>query len=322
MKKLVKALLCSASFSLCSTQAEEQQSDWIYSVNVNWRSFGDFDFDAFDMSPGDESYLDGSVQVVGVDGSGNPILWRYTVANSLDQIDVISLNEVTYSQGNFTGASDDINSGLGIVLKAKNKYSITETASIFSVLSIATANTDDSHSASGSISYVGYDLGAGNFWNGAPGGGPDPSTLEMDFAEHTIMPIAPAGSTSAMVSFDVDMTVYTFAYGLEAAAYQNNGTTLNLSCGPTLTVVNYDLERSFVARNSSGTVLASMREKDDDFSLRAGGYVSAGFSHSFSEDWEFNGGLRYDWIPVDLETDFGDMELSGTSAFFGVTLEF
>lgn len=325
MNSIIRALVCAASLGTCATvvaQEQEQSSSWRFSLGVNWRSFGDVHFDSLDLSPGAETYLDGAVQAVGFDGNGNPILWNYSVDDSLEQVDVLSLNEITYSQGNFEGGDDDLSLGTGVVLSARSEKRILPGIGLVPVFSLATAGTDGSYGAAASVSYVGYDLGPGNFWNGAPGGGPDPNTLDMDFAEHNIMPVSPAGSTTATISFDTELELYTLACGLETVPFQWKDIALSLAAGPTLSIVDCEMERKYSAVNSSGLTVASGSDSDDKTSFRAGAFLALEIAYSFTEKLALSGTLRYDWIPVDMETSFGSIDLSGASAQVGIVWSF
>lgn len=302
-------------------QPTTQATDWTFKVGLNFRSFGDLSIQPMTLNSG--GFLNGSV----TDFGGGQFL--YTVEAPLAQISGVNLDLVTFSTADQMSGSDDIDSGTGFAI---NGLKIVETKDNFSwgySVSFTTAFSDTSSRFNGALSDTQYNLGAN--WNTLPDSNGDvpilpPPGAPVDGKTEAVSgnntPITTGGSDSTLkVHYDLDLSLYTLGTGL-TAHWQNEKLAIFAAAGPTLSIVDFDIENSVTAQFADGSNFFNQSESDDGTKLRLGTYFELGLELEINETWGAGFSTRYDWVPVEVNSDLAEMELSGLSAQIFVAYQF
>lgn len=122
---------------------------------------------------------------------------------------------------------------------------------------------------------------------------------------------------------DLDLDAFTFGIGLGTDVVLPVG-ALRLEVGPSLTVVDYDESATTAAYWSSDDVpvYSAVRTSDDGVDFLGGLYGDLSFAYDFNERFGVGLGIRYDYVYQKLETDLGDVDLSGFSAMLKFQVRF
>lgn len=323
MKKIIfTAIILTSAFLFAQDNqvVKQQESTWKLSVGANYRSFGEVNIKQRPVNGG--QFFNGSVTDI---GGGN---YLYTVTDPTTQVFVdATLNDtVTFSTATATAGEFDIDGGLaGITLKGSKILKKNNGFTWSLDLSLTTAYSQSSNTTTPTISDTGFDLGAQD-WNdsfdnsGFQHPGPYPPSAPIDgktegvAAEYT--PFYPANSISSMVvNYDLNLGVYTIGMGLNGA-YKIGAVNLFIAGGPTLSVVDYDIDYSAQSGSFSEQISC------ESTTLRGGLYGEFGLEVSLGEKWGVGISSRYDWIPVELNTDLADFELSGLSGNIFISYNF
>ncbi len=297
------------------------QDSWTLAIGVNYREMGELNMDAFQAADG--GFLDGAV----TDFGGG--LWLFEVEDPMQQVDGTELDKVTFTSAETFGGTDRIDNGIGFIIRAEKGSGINGW-STYEVLSLVTAWVDSEANAAASGTYYEYDVGQN--WNtlpdidsevpfNPPPGSPIPEKDTAVGANNSFV-VVPNGNAKVNFSYDVELGYYTFGAGL-ASTYNDEAFRFYVGAGPSLSLVDYDIERSVTGYWSDGSG-AFYREGEDASStkVRAGIYAEVGMEYHFNERWGMGVSGRYDWIPVDINTDLGSIELSGLSGQISLIYNF
>lgn len=307
----------SADLDTCATST----SDWQMQFGLNYRSFGDFDFKSLSLGGG--GFLNGSV----TDYGGGQFL--YQVDDPQSQISGANLELVNFVQlgSGSIGGSDDVDDGIGTVLKFSKVAARDGHFSWGYDFSFTTAFSDSSMGTSLALNDVQYNLGAN--WNTLPDGNGDlplnpppgaPASGKNEAVSANNTPITVDAGSRLVLDYDLDLGVYTFGAGLNAT-WEQNGWSLFAGAGPALSIVDYDLSLDARAVRGDQTVYSESQD-EDDLTLRFGGYAEAGVYFSSCGKWGLGAAARYDWVPVELNNSLAELDLSGLSGQFFVQYNF
>ena len=295
---------------LATTYAE----NWELSMGANYRTFNGIELKNRTVNKG--GFLDGSV--TGIDTNADQIddLWLYQVSSPLQQIDVANLNEVTYTQATLGRNNVDMDDGIGLVLKGRYALTHNDQFNIKLDLSLTTATTSSRLNVNGIINTVGFNIG--EVWNNSPfpGGGPTPDQLEKLSLGHADMGILVDGNGQVLSRIGFDLNLYTFGLGI-SGQYDLGDFSLFAGIGPTVSIVDYEVKENINGywKDGSGTFYQESNSEKQT-KLRGGFYAELGLSYAINEKWGMGIAGRYDYIPVKVTTDIGDIDLTG----FGVQL--
>ncbi len=304
--KYCSTILLFTGIALTGHAAEEHA--WKFSIGVNHRSFKEVSAKSTQLNGG--AFLDGSVTGLDLNSDGTDDLWHYVVKDSQQQLGAALLSSVTYTQGRLTGESNKIDNGIGLVLKGSTALWQQEKLTLELDLSLATAFTHSGSSFGGTEVYTEYDIGES--WNA--GGAADPDQLEKFTGTIPLFIQVATGNGRVSLRSDLDLSIYTFAAGL-SANYTISNFNLFAGVGPSLTVVDYDIESEFIGYWADGSgVFYSDKQSEDGIKLRAGGYVELGVDYDFTKDFSVGVAGRYDYIPVEVNNNLTSMDISGLSA--------
>ncbi len=284
----IKIGLCSFALASLSCVAAEE---WKLSLGVTYRTFDDISMHGLTLGDGSK-YLDGD------DDGSNPI-------SPVDQVTPPSssfplLGEaVSLHRANYTGASDELDSGTGLVFGASKQM---DNGFGFELSFVYIDTSFDEG--------VNADTYTDVFYGGVPGG-------SDEFGD---MP--PGGKTAdVQIRYDMDVTLYTFGAGI-SKTLQIGAFDMKFSGGPTITIADFDM--SYVATQSFTGIddVNHGSGSDDGIDLLLGAYVAADLSYDFNENWGMALGLRYDLIVNEIESDIADIDASGLSVELKVTYQF
>jgi hypothetical protein len=306
---------------LASGQEQESSSSWRWSLGANWRAFGEIEFKGFDFTPGDDVYVNGSVEDVGAGA-----LYEYTVSNSVKQVDNVTLDTVEFQKAELSDTDDELGGAPGAVLMLSKPLAKRGGLTVGVEFSLSTAFMSTDFSEAAGLSAYQFDI-APNTWTNANapavGGGPDPDTFSETFGVYDRSQLAVSTTAlTAMVSYDLSLDVYTLGAGLTLSATLGDARVL-LGAGPALTIVDYDLERRSSAAwsDGSGSVFAD-RQSDHGTAVRGGAYVRLGLEWPLSDTTAIGFSGRYDYVAPELNTDTARLELSGLSGQLALTFGF
>lgn len=301
------------------TKAKAKTSKWRHSVGVNLRALGDIDLKGGDVTPGNTTFINGSVVDV---GAGN---FTYTVVDSVLQIDNATLDTVEYQKAFIVDQSVDLDDSVGLAISTRRTIGSKDKFIFEFDLSLTTTFVSDDVSASGTTKAFEFNI-APNTWTNAnapnPGGGPDPNTKQQIFAIINQSQILTATNPiTAMVNYDLDVDLYTFGCGFNIG-YTCKKLQLKMSAGPTLTLVDADVSRRTTAGFTGGTTFFNNKKNDDDFVVRGGAYALVGLQCDLGKSWGIGVAGRYDYVAVDVDTDIADFDLDGFSGQLYLDFEF
>ncbi len=277
--------------------------DWELSIGPSYRTFGDIDFDSYEFNnPNHADYID-------ADESTSPNLLTYDSANGPYILDV-SNSEASVRNVTFTGDNADLDGAPGFVLGANRK--VAEGWTLDLSLTGVFADQDETFTGSTNVDVTSYAL--------------DPNNITPTAARWVAKGISPT-TTPAQIdtALNFDTTVNLYTVGLGVASEDVFGAwTIRIGAGPTLSLADYDMSRTeTLSWASSGqNVYSSQTEDDDGLEVHAGGYANVGVEYNFSERMGLALNGRYDWIPSDMETDFGEVDLSGFSGQLRFTYKY
>ena len=310
MKNIVitTLLLTSAFIYAQGDQQLETSKDsgWKLSIGANYRSFGKTTFKQVGK------YVNGSLTDI---GSGGVSQYLYKVADPTSQVLVHGGNDtVTFTAANESSSEFDIDNGVGVVLKAGKVFSQGDVISWSFDLSLATAYSQSSHSVATTSTTFNF-----GDWNISPDGngvvtpGPYPPSAPIaGKTEGVSGNNTPTGATTAgHIKYDLNLGLYTLGAGVSASSHLGP-ITLFVGGGPTLSVVDYDIDYSVLV----------MDDSSESTRLRAGLYTELGVEVSIGEKWGIGVSGRYDWIPVEVNTDLATIELSGFSGQLFLSYQF
>ncbi len=320
MKKFIlSTLIAAASTAGVIAQDASENANWRVSVGPSYRTFEGVELKAFELAPGTNTFLNGSVTDV---GAGN---YTYTVEDSVRQVDNASLDRIEYQNARLDASDENLQDAPGATLRFSRPLIRHNDLVLDLELSLVTAFLNDDLSAGASTTTTQFDISP-NTWpsQGGPGGGPDPDVTTQTYSVYNRSQItSPISEVTARVNYRFNMDVYTLGAGLNAR--QNVGPVqLTFGGGPTLSIIPYDAERSATAAWASDdtTFFTRRDDADRDVAAHAGMYARAGVQWPVTERLAFGAGARYDWIPRDMNTDFTSFDLSGLSAVLNATFTF
>ncbi len=306
-KTFITALLLTSAFIYAqevqvANNSTSTENGWKLSIGANYRSFEQVTFNQIG------EYVNGSVTDI---GSGN---YLYKVADPTSQVFVDGVND-TVTLASTSGSGDfNFDNGMGVVLKASKVFSQGDAINWSFDLSLATAYTQSAHSVG--TTFTTFNFGNWNSsidGNGDVSPGPYPPAAPVagktEGVSGNYTPSDPG--TTAHIKYDLNLGLYTLGAGVSASC-DTGPVTLFVGGGPTLSVVDYDIDYSAF----------DVQKNSDSTRLRAGMYAELGLEVPFSEKWAVGLSGRYDWIPVDVNTDLAELELSGFSGQLFVSYQF
>ncbi len=309
MKKIfITALLITSAFIYAQenqpmNNSTSTKNGWKLAIGVNYRSFDQVTFKQIG------EYANGSVTDIGF---GN---YLYKVADPTSQVFVDTILNDTVTLASASGSGEfNFDNGVGVVLKASKVFSQGDAIDWSFDLSLATAYTQSSHSVG--ATFTTFDFGD---WNGSTDGngdvtpGPYPPSAPVDGKTEGVSGnYAPSDpGTTASIKYDLNLGLYTLGAGVSAAC-DMGPVTVFMGGGPTLSVVDYDIDYS----------VFGIQKNSDSTRLRAGMYAELGLEVPVNEKWAVGISGRYDWIPVEVNTDLAEVELSGFSGQLFVSYQF
>ncbi len=299
--------------------ATSTNNSWKLSMGINYRSFGKIDFK--EVSPNGGQFINGSVTDIGA----GLYLYKVTDPNSQILVDNVLNDTITYTTA--TANSDDfgIDGGMaGIVLKASKVFKQGDTFNWSFDFTLATAYTQSSSGAGATLVDTGFDFGPD--WNSSLDGngvafpGPYPPAAPVEGKTEGVSPnydpFSPGGSISTMnINYDLNLGVYTFGAGISTACHLGP-VNIFVAGGPTLSVVDYDIDYSATSADYHESKSAESTD------LRAGLYGELGVELMLGESWGVGISSRYDWIPIEVNTDLASLDLSGLSCNVFISYQF
>ncbi len=305
---------------LMSTLAE----GWDLSLGVNYRTFDGVEFKSRQITNG--GFLDGSVTWIDDNGDGlqnDGDLWLYKVASSLQQVDVATLQEVTYTQAAISQQNADIDDGIGVVFKASYTLRHEEKYRFNLDLSLTTARSSSKFALNTSVNTVGYDIGENwNDPNAPTGGGPLPNQLDKITGGNVEMGTVQDGNGVVYSSAGLDFDLYTLGLGI-SGMYDVDDFSLFIGAGPTISLIDYEMydEVTGYWKDGSGTFYSS-QESEHSTKWRGGLYAEFGLLYAINETWGIGVAGRYDYIPVKVETEVAEIDLTGFSGQAFINYQF
>ncbi len=297
LRKVISALLIGGAVTSFAAEKE----GWELSIGASYRSFKDVDFKSFKLNNG--NYVDGSV-----DGANIEVV-SPSFQGTAEGPPEAGKERVALSKVSFGGESSDFDSAPGLVLGLSRKIGESEHFTYNLDLSVTWITTDMDETFNGSVEAdvfmvdsAGWSYDAINdvYINGTAV--VDPLVLENNRVKST-------------VRYDLSMDVFTFSAGV-SAKMALGPVDVKAGIGPTLTAAGYDVSCdkswSFVddALNQYGGTESS---DDDGAKLRLGLYANLALSVDITEQWAIEAGVRYDYIPVTVNTNVAEIDLSGMS---------
>ncbi len=278
------------------TTAMAGDGDWDMSVGATFRKFKSTEFKSFAT---EEQYFNGTY-----DGA------NATVKDTAKQVSpaeaplagnhIVSLHSVS-----FGSSTDDLENSTGLVLQWTRDIQTSTMNKVGGLdwkfdLSLVWVGVDQGKAG---LSETGGDTFLTNKTPGDFAGETPQPVVEGDY------PLADVVASSAR--FDLDIDAFTFGAGI-ASRFEMGPLDLKIGMGPSLTLVNYNVSYEGYAGfiNDQDVVVD---ESDDDIVARWGLYGTLGLIYDFSENWGMEVGLRYDYIPDNVNTNVVNMDLSGMS---------
>ena len=281
--------------------------DWEYSVGAWYRSFSDIDFAREQLANLQDDHA-GNGFVTGNDEFATGVL---TVVNGPKQ--GANTERATLHRVIFEGDSDELGSGLGLIVGASKALRGEESGLRLDVsLGYARSESDAGFGVLGTPST----FAVNEFTWGGPFADPD-----------AVVVLAPAGDAGhpnvlALVDYDFDMDLCTLGIGVSYVR-RSDKVSLKLGMGPALSVADYKASRRETVRfEDDGADVYSASYRDSGRSLRLGGYAGVALGVRLSEKVGLELGCRYDYVPDDLNTDFGEVQLSGASGELKLVFSF
>ena len=123
------------------------------------------------------------------------------------------------------------------------------------------------------------------------------------------------GGVYGVYDIDLDLDAYTFGAGIGTDFVLPFG-ALRLEVGPSLTVVDFSADALVDVRWESDDVSVfggAARVDDSGVEFLLGFYGDFSFVYDFNERFGLGIGVRYDYLFEELDTDLGEVDLSGFS---------
>jgi hypothetical protein len=282
---------------------------WELSLAASYRSVGDLELDRIQFtnpSFADSMYVNGAF-----DGASTPQVIYVANLGFQNGTTYTSLSTLEMPAGD-----EGLDSALGLTLAARRSLGERWGMPWFLGLNLTWFGTDAS--VSGMVSGTPY------YWNIVPG------TWGYDGANSAIVangPVQdghdPLGLVYGTYDLDLDLDAYTFGLGLGTDVAVPFG-SLRLEAGPTLTLADYSTNASYAARwvNGDTAVYTPVDRSDSGLEWHAGLYGDLSFVFDLSETLGVGVGVRYDYVFEKVDTDIGDIDLSGFSASAKVLYRF
>lgn len=316
MKQIKNFLICSIftlpCLNLCA-QNKFKDKKWEFSLGASYRSFDDIELEAFDFTSGQDNYINGAVTDM---GAGN---FTYNVADSVHQVDNITLDTIEYQTANLNQIETNTHDSTGIYLQMKKNLKSTKNFSIDYEISLITFFSRDSISTKAQTSNFQFNITPNEWPNAnAPllGGGPDPNISSQNYNSYVKAQIQnPMSDITATVNYEYDLNLYTLSTGI-AIERNMKYADIYIGLGPSLTIVNSSVDRQATASWNNTGDRFFLRDDDTDSqnSIKAGAYSQIGIKFAISENTAVEFQSRYDWIPSEVSTDYADFQLSGFSS--------
>ncbi len=274
-------------------------SPWELSLGLVARTVGDFDVKsdlfvnpAFPNSP----YVTG---ILGYDGQ--PELALLADPDRQGRPDAVA----TLHRMDFGGVSEGLDTSLGVLLAARTPLGEHWERTWFLGLSALWFSSDVS--ASGSAV-----PGISEHFAAVPG------TWDV-FGANTVLVGSGVGSDQGGVygvyAIGLDLDAYTLGVGIGTDVYLPFG-SLRLEVGPTLTVVDFSANARVDVRwdsDDASVFGGAARIDDSGVKFLPGFYGDLSLVYDFNERFGIGIGVRYDYLFEKLDTDLGEVDLSGFS---------
>jgi hypothetical protein len=289
---------------------------WELSLGLTARTVGDFDIksDIF-VNPAfpDSPYVTG---ILGYDGQPQLALLADPVRQGRLLGDVATLHRI-----DFGGASEGLDSAMGVLFAARTPLGDHWDRTWMLNLSAMWFSSDVS--ASGSVVgtteqfdvLAGLDVPPGGVWDNPDFGGPN-TVWVYPYPDDPSGPGTTLPGVYGVYDIDLELDAYTFGAGIGTDVVLPFG-SLRLEVGPTLTVVDYDAEALIDVRWDSDDASVfdggAARVDDSGIEFMLGFYGDLSFVYDFNERFGVGIGVRYDYVFEKLDTDLGEVDLSGIS---------
>lgn len=292
---------------------------WELSLGLVARTVGDFDVkgDIF-VNPA----FPGSPYVTGILGYGGQAELAL-LADPVRQGRLLG-DWATLHRMDFGGVSEGLDTSLGVLLAARTPLGEKWERTWFLSLNALWFSSDVS-AANGAVPgitehyVVRTDVPGGAWGNTSILDPLDPNTVNTVFVYPDPMPPSGPASTLAGVygeyNIDLDLDAYTFGIGVGTDFVLPFG-SLRLEVGPTLTVVDFSANAIVNVRwDSDGASVfgGGAKISDSGVEFLPGFYGDFSFVYDFNERFGLGIGVRYDYLFEKLDTDLGEVDLSGFS---------
>ena len=303
LKKLLLTIVLPLTIFSGTVQAEK----WTLTLAPSYRSFSDVDISNLQLS--NPAYL-GSDYINGADNGGgfvtilDPTVQAPGAIPPLGSLDSISLNN----------ASADLDDSLSITLAAEYLFARHGNHTIHLQFGITTFSSEIDDTFQATVNTDQFNLGLELIpGSGIYGPGSTPSAVPG------------AATTSGEASYDFELRAYSLHLGL-GVKYNIEKLRIALGFGPTLTLVDSDLDvtesATWTAGAATGTQIYSKTSSDSSNDWLVGLYLSIGIEYSINERWAVGLEYRFDQMLQDLDTDYLEADLSGSSARLNIIYSF
>lgn len=287
--------------------AAADENGWDMSAGVTFRKFKSTEFKSFSTS---DEYINGSFEggTVIVDDAAQQVV-NHPLAGVSPSIpagsQLASLHSVSLGS-----SVDDLEDTAGVVLQWTRDL---QTSTINKVggldwkldLSLVWLGVDQAVDGLADVDGQGFLIDAGD----VPA---DLNDLETVGAPGSEDPYPVSNNVIASARYDLDIDAFTFGAGI-SSRLEMGPVDLKLGMGPSLTLVNYNVAYDAYGGNIGETPKSLVSESDDDIVARWGLYGTLGLIYDFNESWGMEVGLRYDYIPDNVNTNVANIDLSGMS---------
>ena len=294
--------------------------DWVHSVGVNYRTFGDVDFKrfAFASSFPDSPYVNGAIvgkasfsevtvvngfeqQIPGAtdlyisDGVPNPVLTGGT--NLTSQIGLDSIE--------FTGGNEELDKELGYMFQASRLLDDVSDIEWNLDITLGFVSTDASTSLSARSDSNSFEIDD-----------PIPLDNQTIIADLQLLVQDPdtspgQGLAVGNAAFDVDLDMLTIGVGI-GGVMRNDTFGFTFGFGPTFSIADAQLKISQQV-NQGGASVSTIVQRDDGDDFIFGLYASLGLQVDVSDTIGLGVGYRYDFAFSDLDTRLTEIEVDGSS---------
>lgn len=282
-------------------------SDWDMSVGATFRKFKSAEFKSFAT---EDQYINGSYDgsTVIVDNAGQQVT-PHPLAGISPSIPVGSQLASLHSVS-FGSSVNDLEDTTGLVLQWTKDIQTSTVNKVGGLdwkfdLSLVWLGVDQAVDGLTDVEGQGFLIDAGDVPQ-------DANDYETVGAPATPGALPASDTVKAFSRYDLDIDAFTFGAGI-SSRLEMGPLDLKLGVGPSVTLVNYNVAFDGAGGNISESPSELVSVSDDDIVARWGLYGTLGLIYDFNESWGMEVGLRYDYIPDNVNTNVVNLDLSGMS---------